>query len=176
MIIALFGLPGTGKTTVRKELGKYLDFFYFSTDELRKEVLKDPEKQLEYADEAPLSWEEILMGYRIICYAARPLLKLKQNILFDAAFSSEKMRKYVRDLAEETKTPLNFIEVTCPEHIVKERLQKRLDEKASESNAGWKVYLKVKRNFTPLEEKHFTIDTSKKLEEQLKIVLAKIKI
>jgi len=171
MIIVLFGLPGTGKTTVREELRKYLDFYHFSTDELRRNVLNPPDKNLNYEDSTPLTWEEILMAYRIVCYAAKPLLALNKTVLFDAAFSSRKMRQYVTHLAEESGAKLYFLEITCPEEVVKERLLRRLEEKTSESNAGWEVYLRVKRSFEPLEEDHFVIDTSKELYWQIKNIL-----
>jgi predicted kinase len=168
MIIVLFGLPGTGKTTVREELRKYLDFYYFSTDELRRDVLSYSSGNFSYEDTAPLGWEEILMAYRILCYAAKPLIELNKNVLFDASFSSKVMRQYVIDLAKKTETKIYFLEIICPEDRVKERLFRRLNEKTSESNAGWEVYKKVKVNFEPLTEEYFTIDTSQNLDFQIK--------
>jgi predicted kinase len=168
MITVLFGLPGTGKTTVREELCKYLDFYYFSTDELRRDVLTSSSENFSYEDTAPLTWEEILMAYRIVCYAAKPLIELKKHILFDASFSSKVMRQYLIDLAKNTESAIYFLEIVCPEDIVKERLLWRLNEKTSESNAGWEVYKKVKKTFEPFEEDHFVIDTSKDVTPQIK--------
>ncbi len=168
MITVLFGLPGTGKTTVREELCKYLDFYYFSTDELRRDVLTCSSENFSYEDTAPLTWDEILMAYRIVCYAAKPLLELKKHVLFDASFPSKLMRQYVIDLAKNTDSTIYFMEIVCPEYIVKERLLRRLNEKTSESNAGWEVYKKVKKSFEPFEEDHFVIDTSKYVTVQIK--------
>lgn len=168
MIIVLFGLPGTGKTTVREELRKYVDFYCFSTDELRRDVLSYSSGAFSYEDTAPLTWDEILMAYRIVCYAAKPLLELKKNVLFDASFSSKVMRQYVIDLAKKTERDIYFLEIICPEDMVKERLFMRLNEKTSESNAGWEVYKKVKNSFEPFEEDHFVIDTSKDFTIQIK--------
>ncbi|MEQ8224599.1 MAG: AAA family ATPase, partial [Candidatus Eremiobacterota bacterium] len=128
MITVLFGLPGTGKTTVREELRKYLDFYYFSTDELRRDVLTSSSENFSYEDTAPLTWDEILMAYRIVCYAAKPLLDLKKNVLFDASFSSRVMRQYVIDLAKKTESDIYFLEIVCPEDIVRERIFRRLNE------------------------------------------------
>ncbi|MEQ8189360.1 MAG: ATP-binding protein [Candidatus Eremiobacterota bacterium] len=176
MIIVLFGLPGTGKTTVREELRKYLDFYCFSTDELRRDVLRDTSGTFTYEDTAPLTWEEILMAYRIVCYAAKPLIELNKNVLFDASFSAGVMRQYVKDLAKKTDIKIYFLEIICPEDIVKERLFRRLNDKTSESNAGWEVYKKVKKTFEPFEEEHFVIDTSKDVTLQIKEFLRKCHI
>ncbi|MEQ8170591.1 MAG: AAA family ATPase [Candidatus Eremiobacterota bacterium] len=170
MITVIFGLPGTGKTTVREELRKYLDFYYFSTDELRRDVLTSSSENFSYEDTAPLTWNEILMAYRIVCYAAKPLLELKKNVLFDASFSSKIMRHYVIDLGKKTESDIYFLEIVCPEDMVRERIFRRLNEKTSESNAGWEVYKKVKKTFEPFEEDHYVIDTSKDVTLQIKEV------
>ena len=175
MIIVLFGLPGTGKTTVREELSIHLDFHYFSTDELRRDVLTSSSGKLSYEDTAPLTWDEILMAYRIVCYAAKPLLELNRNVLFDASFSSRVMRQYVIDLAKNTESNIYFLEIVCPEDMIKERLFRRLNEKTSESNAGWEVYKKVKTSFEPFEEDHFIIDTSKDFTFQIGKFLETVK-
>ena len=42
MLYIVCGLPGTGKTTVAKELGKLTGGIVLRTDEIRKQILSDP--------------------------------------------------------------------------------------------------------------------------------------
>ena len=60
------------------------------------------------------------------------------------------------------------VEVTCPEAMVRERLERRIGE-PTPSDAYWEIYLAHKKDFDPVVATpptgHFLADTSQPLDE-----------
>lgn len=140
------GLPGVGKTTVAKDLSVKTGSVLLRTDVIRKEAnilgYSEEEKQLVY--------DEMLS-------IAEKLLKGDKNVILDATFNKEKNRQAAQNIAGIDKADFEIVEVICPEEIVKERMEKRSGD---ESEAKFEDYLKHKKFFEPIKEKHTIIDSS----------------
>lgn len=54
-----------------------------------------------------------------------------------------------------------FVEIICPEEIVKRRISKRYEDRKDFSEADYGGYKMIRRHFEPIEEEHFVIDTGK---------------
>lgn len=110
------GLPGSGKSTIAKELIKKLNknnikTEYLRLDEIRKKFVKKPKYTAKERD----------LVYKKYADIGIKLIKKNKNIIFDATAHRKKYRDYAR------KKIKNFIEVCikCPINICMERESKR---------------------------------------------------
>src|SRR5512135_1952856 len=95
------GLPGCGKSTIAKEVGKrHPDFVILSMDELRKILTPEP----------TYSEEERDMVYRCIVYTAACLVGNDHSVIIDATAN---LRKW-RDLARQLIRRYGEVYLKCP--------------------------------------------------------------
>ena len=111
--IWITGLPGSGKSTISKELAKKIDAKILRLDEFRKELIPDPkftdkERTIVYTKLAERGFE----------------LSKKKNIIFDATDNLNIGRK----IAKQTIKKFFVIQIECPIKICEEREQKRTDK------------------------------------------------
>ena len=110
--IWITGLPGSGKSTIAKELVKNIDADILRLDEFRKELIPDPkftDKEREFV-------------YTKLTEKGSKLSKRK-NIIFDATDNLNIGRK----IAKQTIKKFFVIQIECSIEICKEREQKRKD-------------------------------------------------
>ena len=156
MLIVVFGLPGTGKTFLAKELASQLGLKHINTDITRKKILSRPgytdkEKKLVYD-----KMFEFISDY----------LRRGEGLVVDGTFYKEEYREKLRAIAREANTKPIFVEMTAPEGIVKERTEER-SKKSCESDADFAVYQQIRREFEPLGEGHMVIDSTTPLLKQV---------
>jgi predicted kinase len=146
MIIVVTGLPGVGKTTFSKELGSILNAQVLSSDKIRKELFSKP----------TYSKSEKSLVYEVILLIAKYLHQTGKTCILDATFSRENFRKKLQEKLDAKKNQLFLIECKCPEPIVLKRLRNR---KNDYSDADFRIYKKLKRQYEPIKTSHITIDT-----------------
>ena len=150
MIIVVCGLQGSGKTEAARLIAQKINGIYLSTDLLRKEQI--------YHLKARMSTYEILFE------SAKELLKRKRDVVLDGTFYKEDLRQKVKEMAKKFKLKIHFVEVICNESKIKERIETRFENKTSESKANFQIYLRFKKLWQPIKERHAVIDNSGDLE------------
>jgi predicted kinase len=155
-LILVCGLPGTGKTTVAKKIADKTGSFVFNTDIVRKELFEKPG----YTE------NEKSLIYNLLFEMAEKFLRSAKNVVLDGTFYKKELRERVRKIAEKMNSDFHLVEVKCEEKILKGRMGKRKKEKTP-SDADFGVYMKIKKEFEPISEKHFVIDTGKEWEKQV---------
>ncbi|MBN2478546.1 AAA family ATPase [Candidatus Micrarchaeota archaeon] len=160
MIIMVCGLPSTGKTYLAKSIQRITGAEHISSDELRMELL----------EKRTYSAEEKKRVYEVMFERAEKAVMEGNNVILDATFYRKETRKRVYNLAEKTNSIVKIIECAVNEGKVREWINKRAEEGDSKSEADFEVYLKIKKQFEPLDNEHYVLDTS--LEEWIKIKLA----
>ncbi len=154
MLIAICGLPGSGKTYFSKALAKQLDIPRLSTDELREKMQK-----LGHYDEGSR-----LSVYQEIAKKANLLLDSGKSIIIDGSFNNHLQRQVIAYLAQNQKLALAFIHCYANDEISLARVTQRRDHTEADS----RVYFLLKDLWEPLTVPHLKLDTGlESLEKRL---------
>ena len=143
ILIVIFGLPGTGKTTFATALSNQLGIKHFNTDIIRS--LSGKSQQYDKENKA-LIYDEILKLTSLE-------FEKGQSVIVDATFYKQKLRKRFKVLAQEYDTSVKWIEICAGEEVVK----KRVSKKRRYSEADFAVYQMIKSQFEPMEEKYIQL-------------------
>lgn len=152
MLIIFGGLPGTGKTTVSKEIAKRLKAVY-----LRVDTIEQTLKNLEgYPDSLIVGSEGYLISYAI----AKENLALGLDVVADSVNPIAITRHDWRQVAKETNTAFIEIELICSdkrEH--QNRVERRVADIEGHKLPTWKDVLN--RDYEPWDSIFMLVDTSK---------------
>ena len=162
-LILVCGLPGTGKTTVAKKIADKTGSFVFNTDIIRKELFKKPR----YTD------KEKELVYKLLFEMAEKFLRSTKNVILDGTFYKKEFRDELKGIAKRAKSDFHLVEVRCDERVLRKRVGKR-KKKRTPSDADFEVYRKIKKEYEPIREKHFVVDTGKDWEKQIERFLKTI--
>ena len=161
MLILISGLPGTGKTRISRELASRLGAVHISSDSIRKKML----------EKRTYSEEEKALVYKEMVSQASNSLSQGKNVIADATFYKESLRRQMREAAENAGTDFFIVECILPEEKAKERISSRT---GGDSEAKYGEYLIVKKAFEPFTEERITIDTSLPVNESVETILRSV--
>ncbi|MBS3819948.1 AAA family ATPase, partial [bacterium] len=159
MLVIFSGLPGTGKTSAAEELSRQLRAERLTTDELRRRIDKHPD----YSQKHKRSIYAALMK------EAEKCIQKGKKVILDGTFFKQEMRQRARELAQKHDESFYVVFVTCPQGIVKKRLEKREKAGADASEADFRVYKIIQKQFEEIEDPDYIIDTSDEAEWKEKI-------
>jgi predicted kinase len=172
LVVVIFGLMGTGKTTLARELAAALGWPVLHSDMIRKELAGLPPT-------APVR-EEFGRGIYSADFSARTYAEMRRRaeeylqtgapgVILDASFKSAQERRLVRELARNSGAEAVFVLCECPRELVRERLSRRAAE-ASISDGRLEILELQEQDFEPPgadEEPWFRLDTGQELPEAL---------
>jgi len=169
MIVLMAGLPGTGKTTLARELAYRTQGALLSKDEIRA-ALFSPE-DVEYS----VPQDDFVM--EVMLEAARFLLQetprrkvLLDGRTFSRRYQIDRVLKFARELAQ----PWTIIECTCSEESARRRLDLQPDPSHPARNRTFALYLEVKARFEPIAYPKTTISTDEPIEQCIRQALAAV--
>jgi predicted kinase len=128
-LVALAGLPGTGKSTLARELAARLAAPLFDKDRVRA-ALFAPE-EIEYSREQ----DDLVLAciHRAVEFHARRA-RVPAVVLDGRTYSRQRQVSELRTLAERLGTPLALLECTAAPEVVRARLER--DARAGSHPAG----------------------------------------
>jgi len=126
-LVVLYGLMGTGKTSVARHLRETRGWHILSTDAVRKQISGvgvDTRVYVPY-NEGLYSPEMNARTYAEVCDRAENLLRGGFPVVVDGAFKHQVEREPVIEAARRTGARLVFLETTCSGDEQRERLEGR---------------------------------------------------
>jgi len=155
LLVAMCGLPGTGKSYFAAKLTERLPFLILETDRLRKVLVERPKYTTGEHRRVFNSCYHLINHYLINGY----------SVLFDATNLNEEFRFYLYDISKSTGAPLALVHATAPQDTVRRRLKERKSNRHANtySDAGWLIYTRMIPVEEPVERDHYALDTSKNI-------------
>ena len=153
-IVVLYGLMGSGKTSLGRFLRERLGWHLLSTDAVRKELAgvgADTRVWVPY-NEGLYSPDMNTRTYAEVCRRAENLLAAGFPVVVDGAFKSGGDRDPVIALAHRTGSRLVFVEAWCGPEEQRRRLEKR-QQHDTRSDGRVELMDRQRRDFAPPDPK-----------------------
>ena len=122
------------------------------------------------------SREATSITYGKLLLLAQEEIEKENSVILDATFSRKNQRRQALRLAEGTDANIIFLECSCSEKVLKDRLKKRNTEPTL-SDARPEHFENLKAVFEPLNDLsqsiHLTVDTQKSADDSIRDIPAR---
>jgi hypothetical protein len=173
LIVVIFGLMGTGKTTLARALADAMGWPAVHSDAVRKTLAGlTPTTPAPVAYGAGIYQEDFsACTYGEMRRLAAGHLAAGPGVILDGSYKRQGERQLVRDLAAETNARICFIYCFCPLEIVRARLDLRKANATAISDGREEILSAQARDFDPLtdaDQPLLRLDTGRELGEVLR--------
>jgi uncharacterized protein len=168
-MVVVFGLMGTGKTTLARALGEKLGWPVVHSDFVRK-CLAGLEPTVPVVEEFGQGiYRESFsrQTYAEMLRRARQHLDEAPGVILDGSYKRAAEREGVRRAAWEWGAAVVFVLCACPKHVMRERLSRRAINTTSISDGRLELLDMQTEDFDPLDEADrplLRLDTGRDLE------------
>jgi uncharacterized protein len=165
-LVLVGGLPGTGKSTLARELQRKTGSALVRSDLIRKGLSGN---ELEAGTPAGFATGRYAPGMSAQVYSgmirtADTLLRSGQCVIMDASWSETAFRRQARALADQTHVDVIELRCEAPADVAEARIRVRIDEGRDPSEATPDIARAMARVFQPWPEAH-RIETSGSVED-----------
>ncbi len=176
LIIVVFGLMATGKTTLARSLGETLGMPVIHSDAVRKSLagLKPTTRAPHEFGKGIYSEDFSRRTYTEMLRLAQGHLAAGRSVILDGSYKRAEERKRVRQLARGGGAQVLFVYCECDPGVARERLGIRLTDPEAISDGRVELFEGQIRDFDPLRPENrplLRLDTTREPEE----VLAELK-
>ena len=157
MIILMAGLPGTGKSTVARELSARLNGTILSKDTIRHTLFE--QRDVEYSTEQDDFCMDIMLETAAYILRKHP----ERTVILDGrTFSRRYQIERVVELAERLQQGWRIFECVCSQETARQRLDAKQDHPAV--NRDFDLYLRVRAGFEEITRPKTVLDTDEPIE------------
>jgi predicted kinase len=155
MLIVFAGLPGTGKTTIAKELARQLGAVYLRIDSI-EQTLRDSGAYNNLTNDA---------GYCVAYAIAEENLRLGQTVIADSVNPLELTREAWLKVAARANIRAMEVELTCSNtEAHRKRVEERVTDIAGLKLPSWQNV--TRREYQRWTRKHMIVDTAQRSVEE----------
>jgi adenylylsulfate kinase len=165
MLILMAGLPGTGKSTLARELARITQGIVFGKDEIRAALF--PPEAIEYSTQQDDFVMEIMLQSASYLLRQNPERKI---FLDGRPYSRRYQIDRIVQFAKELRQPCYILECVCSEESARARLRSP-DPSHPAQNRTFGLYLEVKARFEPITLPKTVIDTDLPVDQCVKQAL-----
>ena len=169
MLIAMAGLPGTGKSTLGRLLAEACAGIVLDKDSIR--VALFPIDLIEYSTRQDDFCMSIM--FQVASYIIRN--DPSRHVILDGrTFSRRYQVASLEQLAEVLNVPLKIMECVCSDETARERLEAKgkMGAEHLAANRDYTLYLSIKARFEPIREPKLVVNTDDDLEHCLALCLS----
>jgi predicted kinase len=149
LLVIFGGLPGTGKTTIARELALQIGATYVRIDSIEQAIRESP------GVTQPVNEE----GYRVAYAIAEDNLRLGRIVISDSVNPIQLSRDAWLDVARRAHARAAEVEVTCSDaQFHRRRVESRTSDIAGLKLPTWQKV--VTREYEPWVREHIVIDTA----------------
>jgi len=176
-LVVIFGLSGTGKSTLARALTEKLLANYYNSDIVRKRLLGIPPEEHHYEPfgKGIYSEEMTRRTYEALAEFAAEDLAEGRDVVLDATYRSRAFRKLVFEKVKGLPVEVLFVQCVAPDEVIRKRFEERALKTGEPSDGRWEIYVKQKEVFEPPTEippeNLLVLETTRPVEELVQEVL-----
>lgn len=160
MIVAMAGLPASGKSAIAHRLANELSAIILDKDAIRAALF--PPSEVEYSTRQDDFCMYVMMGVAEYILRKDPA---KHVVLDGRTFSRRYQLEEWKELASGLGVPIAAIECVCADETARQRLAQDVAEgRHVAANRTYEMYLWVKERSEPIPDPKLVIDTDQSLE------------
>ena len=160
-LIVFVGLPGTGKSSLARQLARELRAVYLSLDTLQGCLAAMVD--VRGSDEGRSA--VVQQGYALLLDLARDNLSVELSVILDSPAGDPAFRDRAKQLARSLKANMSLIECICTD----ERL---LRQRIEGSSQDWAAYQLERAHFVRPNDRRLVVDTAESVYVNMRKLLA----
>lgn len=153
MLLLIFGLPGSGKTTLANAYARKYNAVRLNTDQVR--ISMGLLGQYTTKDKETV--------YNTVLDRTKSALNNHDTVIVDGTFSQAAYRDKFVQVAKTCNVPCLWIGVYCDENVIKTRVS----QPRPDSEANFETYEKIRDAFEPFEFQHLKLQSDQQSIDQM---------